>query len=87
VTWGHPSASHSRVQTNVLWAGLRDEYYRTGEQLADEMTQLFVEHADLEREVVLQARREALRAERGALGDALRRGLIGEDVYRQLATT
>jgi CPA1 family monovalent cation:H+ antiporter len=69
-----------------VWAGLRDEYDQTSKQLADEMTQLFTEHADLEREILLQARREALRAERGALGDALRRGLISEDVYQELAS-
>jgi CPA1 family monovalent cation:H+ antiporter len=71
--------------TGDVWAGLRDEYDRTNQRLADEMTQLFVEHAELEREVVLRARREALRAERGALGDALRQGLVSEDVYRELA--
>jgi DNA-binding phage protein len=65
---------------------LRDEYYQTSQQLADEMSQLFAEHPDLERQVLLQARREALRAERGALSDALRQGLISEQVYRELAS-
>lgn len=69
-----------------VWAGLRDEYYQTNQQLADEMSQLFIEHPDLEREVLLQTRREALRAERGALSDALRQGLIAEHVYRELAS-
>jgi len=69
-----------------VWTGLRDEYRQTSQQLADEMVQLLVEHPDLEREVLLRARREALRAERGALGDALRQGLISEDVYRELVS-
>jgi CPA1 family monovalent cation:H+ antiporter len=69
-----------------VWAGLRDEYDDTNQQLADEMSQLFAEHPDLERQVLLQARREALRAERGALSDALRQGLIAEHVYRELAS-
>jgi CPA1 family monovalent cation:H+ antiporter len=69
-----------------VWAGLRDEYYQTSQQLANEMSELFAEHPDLEREVLLQARREALRAERGALSDALRQGLISEHVYRELAS-
>jgi CPA1 family monovalent cation:H+ antiporter len=77
---------HDGLLAGDVWAGLRDEYYRTSEQLAAEMAQLFTEHADLEQEVLLEARREALRAERGALGDALRRGLITEDVYRELAS-
>jgi CPA1 family monovalent cation:H+ antiporter len=76
---------HDGLLTGDVWAGLRDEYNRTNQRLADEMMQLFSEHSDLEREVVLRARREALRAERGALGDALRQGLIAEDVYRELA--
>jgi CPA1 family monovalent cation:H+ antiporter len=77
---------HDGFLAGEVWAGLRDEYHQTREQLATEMTELFAEHADLEREVLLQARREALRAERGALGDALRRGLIADEVYRELTS-
>jgi len=68
-----------------VWAGLRDEYHQTSDQLAEEMTHLLAQHPDLEREILLRARREALRAERGALSDALRQGLISESVYRELA--
>jgi CPA1 family monovalent cation:H+ antiporter len=68
-----------------VWAGLRDEYHQTSDQLSEEMTQLLAQHPDLEREILLRARREALRAERGALSDALRQGLISESVYRELA--
>jgi CPA1 family monovalent cation:H+ antiporter len=75
---------HDGLLSRHVWAGLRDEYDRTNERLGDEMTQLFAEHADLELEVLLEARREALRAERVALGDALRRGLISERVHREL---
>ncbi len=75
---------HDGLLSRDVWAGLRDEYDRTSEQLADEMTRLFAEHADLEREVLIEARREGLRAERVALGDALRRGLISEGVHRDL---
>jgi CPA1 family monovalent cation:H+ antiporter len=74
------------LMAGEVWAGLRDEYYQTSQQLANEMSELFAEHPDLEREVLLQARREALRAERGALSDALRQGLISEQVYRELAS-
>jgi CPA1 family monovalent cation:H+ antiporter len=77
---------HDGLLPREVWDGLRDEYNRTSEQLASEMAELFAEHADLEREVLLRARREALQAERGALGDALRQGLISEPVFRQLAT-
>jgi hypothetical protein len=69
-----------------VWEGLREEYGHTSQQLGEEMTALFIEHPELERQVLLQARREALRAERGALGDAVRQGLISEHVYRELST-
>jgi uncharacterized protein involved in exopolysaccharide biosynthesis len=67
-----------------VWAGLRDEYEKTSRQLSEEMVQLLAKYPDLEREILLQARREALEAERAALGDALRQGLISERVYREL---
>jgi hypothetical protein len=45
---------------------------------------LFAEHAELERESLLQARREALLAERAALMDALRQGLLSDEVFEEL---
>jgi len=69
-----------------VWAALHDEYDQVNKQLTAEMAHLFTEHADLEREVLLQTRRESLRAERGALGDALRQGLISEEVFRELTS-
>jgi CPA1 family monovalent cation:H+ antiporter len=75
---------HDGLLVGEVWDGLRDEYYETSRQLSDEMVQLFVEYPDLEREILVQARREALQAERAALSDAMRRGLISEHVYREL---
>jgi CPA1 family monovalent cation:H+ antiporter len=69
-----------------MWNGMRSDYVRERQNVAEHMSQLFRDHADLEREMLVQARREALQAERGALGDALRRGLISEHVYTELAT-
>jgi len=71
--------------TDEMWTGLREDYQQAHEHLVDEMNLLFVEHAELEREMLLQARREALQAERGALGEALRRGLLSGDVYERLS--
>ena len=65
---------------------LRSEYEQANERLTEEMAQLFTRHADLEREVLLQTRRELLQAERGALGDALRQSLISEEVFQELVT-
>ncbi len=67
-----------------MWNGLRADYLREQKHVAEHMAQLFQDHAELEREMLLQARQEALRAERGALGDALRRGLLSEHVYAEL---
>jgi CPA1 family monovalent cation:H+ antiporter len=69
-----------------MWDGLRVDYQRTQKQVMERMGDLFHEHAELEREMLLQARREALQAESGALGDALRRGLLAEHVYEELVT-
>lgn len=77
---------HDGLLAGDVWAGLRDEYHATSSQLSEEMNQLFVKYPDLEREVLLQSRREALRAERAALSDALRQGLISERVYRKLTS-
>jgi len=44
------------------------------------MNQLFAAHAELEREMLSQAQREALHGERGAL----RRGLISDEVFGEL---
>jgi hypothetical protein len=49
------------------------------------MHALYLEYGELERELVLAARREALRAERVALSQAMRRGLITDDAFRKLA--
>ena len=70
--------------TDEMWAGLREDYQQAQRRVVEEMNRLFVEHPELEREMLLRARRDALQAERGALGDALRRGLLSDDVYEEL---
>ena len=72
--------------TEELWGGLHDEYLHSQRHLIQEMDRLFIAHPELEREVLLQARQESLRAERGALGDALRRGLLSNETYEELKT-
>jgi hypothetical protein len=49
------------------------------------MNELFREYADLEGEMLFQARREALQAERGALWDARQRHLLSDPVYEELS--
>ena len=72
--------------TDEIWGGLRDSYSQDQKLLVEEMNQLFLDHAELEREMLLQARREALQAERVALSDALRRGLLSDHVHEELTT-
>jgi len=69
-----------------MWTGLREGYRQDREQVAQEIKQLFREHAELEGEMLFRARREALKAERGALWDALRRNLLSDPVYEELST-
>ena len=70
--------------TDEMWVGLREDYSQAHDELAEEMSELFIEHPELEREMLIRARREALQAERGALGDALRRGLLSERTHEEL---
>ena len=44
------------------------------------------EYADLEGEMLFQARRASLQAERGALWDARQRNLLSDPVYEELST-
>jgi CPA1 family monovalent cation:H+ antiporter len=67
-----------------MWQGLRDDYAQTQGVLEEEVKRLFAEHAGLERESVLLARREALLAEHAALLDALRGGLVSDEVCEEL---
>lgn len=72
--------------TGEIWEGLHRDYQHSQQQLSEEMNNMFFDYPEMEREVLLQARRSALQAERGALGEALRRGLVSDDVYEELRT-
>jgi CPA1 family monovalent cation:H+ antiporter len=69
-----------------MWRGLREDYVQTQNALTGDLNQLFAEHAELERELIIQARREALQAERAVLIGALRRGLLSDEVFNELRT-
>jgi CPA1 family monovalent cation:H+ antiporter len=74
------------VLPDEMWAGLREGYRQDREEIVQEIKHLFHEHAELEGEMLFQARREALKAERGALWDALRRNLLSNPVHDELST-
>jgi CPA1 family monovalent cation:H+ antiporter len=69
-----------------MWVGLKTGYDHDRQQIQQEMNELFREYSDLEGEMLFQARREALQAERGALWDARQRDLLSDPVYDELAT-
>lgn len=69
-----------------MWAGLQEGYREDQQKVMEEMNRLFLEHAELEGEMLIEARREALKAERGALWDAVRRNLLSDPVYEKLST-
>jgi CPA1 family monovalent cation:H+ antiporter len=68
-----------------MWVGLQKGYDHDRAQIQQEMNELFREYADLEGEMLFQARREALQAERGALWDARQRNLLSGPVYDELS--
>jgi hypothetical protein len=68
-----------------MWVGLKTGYDHDRKQIQEEMNELFQEYSDLEGEMLFQARREALQAERGALWDARQRNLLSGPVYDELS--
>ncbi len=68
-----------------MWVGLKKGYEHDRMQIQQRMNELFREYSDLEGEMLLQARREALQAERGALWDARQRSLLSGPVYDELS--
>lgn len=69
-----------------MWFALKEGYRHDHQMVLAEMKRLFRDHAELEGEMLIEARREALMAERGALWDALRRNVLSDPVYETLST-
>jgi CPA1 family monovalent cation:H+ antiporter len=67
-----------------IWQAMSEVYESQIQQGNRAFRDLLHDYPELEQTMVLQARRDALRAERTAIGDAARRGLISDDVYHQL---
>lgn len=83
--WRRLSRLHREgMFTGEVWKGLRAQHREERNKLSQEMQDLFLEYGELERDMVIAARRESLRAERAALNDAVRRGLISDEAYRKL---
>jgi len=93
--WGKLYSTRAGIQSLIrlkeegilsgdIWTGMCEEYDEVDEKLTKDLTDLFAEYPDMEKEIIIQARRDALTAEKSALGDALHRGLLSDEVYTEL---
>jgi uncharacterized protein YoaH (UPF0181 family) len=64
------------VLTGEVWAGLRVQHQADRKQLDKQVRELYLEFGELEHDMIINARRESLRAERAALREASQRGLL-----------
>jgi CPA1 family monovalent cation:H+ antiporter len=67
-----------------IWQAMAEVYNEEIDQRNRALRDHLLDFPELELEMLLQAREDTLRAERSAIGDVFRRGLIGEDVYDEL---
>jgi CPA1 family monovalent cation:H+ antiporter len=67
-----------------VWEAMSDVYNREIRQHNHDLRDLLHKYPELEQTMILQAREELLQAERAAISDATRRGLISEAVYHSL---
>jgi CPA1 family monovalent cation:H+ antiporter len=67
-----------------VWEAMAEVYDREIELRNLELRDHLLDHPELELEMVLQAREDTLRAERSAIAEVFRRGLISEEVYQTL---
>jgi len=72
------------ILTQQAHQAMSSVYDRDFTRLNSELRDLLYDYPELEQAMILQARRDLLQAERTALSDAARRGLIPEDVYHEL---
>ncbi len=67
-----------------IYQALSEVYSIEMRNLDRHLRDLLRDYPELEQSMILQARRDLLQAERTAVADAFRRGLISESVYREL---
>jgi len=72
------------ILSEQVYRAISDVYSNDVRKLNQQLLDLLYDFPELEQAMVLQARRDLLQAERTALGDANRRGLISEEVHNQL---
>jgi CPA1 family monovalent cation:H+ antiporter len=67
-----------------VWQAMAQVYEQEIDARNRALRDHLLDHPELELEMVLQARDDTLRAERSAIAEVFRRGLIGEEVYEEL---
>lgn len=72
--------------TQAVYKSLTSKYESLEMELEEKLHALYQQHPDLTENEIAMARLEALRAERSSLFELNRRGVISDDVYRELTT-
>ncbi len=72
------------ILSEGVYDAISEVYSIEMQDLEIHLRDLLREYPELEQSMILQARRDLLQAERTAVGDAFRRGLISEGVYHDL---
>jgi CPA1 family monovalent cation:H+ antiporter len=70
--------------SNEIWQAADTVYNEDVQESEEQLSYHLQEYAELKLGMVIQARAEAIKAERNAIADARRRGLISEEVYHEL---
>ncbi len=65
-------------------ASMSQVYQSTMDERVQSLRHLLIEYPELEQTMILEARRDLIQAERSAISDSLRLGLVAEDVYHEL---
>jgi CPA1 family monovalent cation:H+ antiporter len=68
-----------------IWEAMSEVYDNEIDEKKESLRTHLQVYPELEQEMYLQAREDVLKAERSAISDALRRGLISEEVHDQLS--
>lgn len=72
------------ILSGNVWQAMAQVYDEEIDQRNRALRDHLLDHPELETEMILQARDDTLRAERSAIADVFRRGLISEEVYNEL---
>ncbi len=72
------------ILSDGVYQAISEVYSIEMRDLDRNLRDLLHDHPELEQSMILQARRDLLQAERTAVGDVFRRGLISESVYHEL---